>query len=190
MNTEMKALTDNETFELVPHPKDRQIVGAKWVYTVKTNQNGEETYKARFVAKGYSQVQDIDYKETFAPTARMSSVRTLLQRTLQNDMIINHMDVKTAYLNAPIDREIYIEQPEGFEKFGKNGEKLVCKLKRSLYGLKQIEWQKLEQFIAHIFNERKFYSITCGIRVCMFAQLTMSRMCYCDYLGRRLYHRR
>jgi hypothetical protein len=137
MNTEMKALTDNETFELVPHPKDRQIVGAKWVYTIKTNQNGEETYKARFVAKGYSQVQDIDYKETFAPTARMSSVRTLLQRTLQHDMIIHQMDVKTAYLNAPIDREIYIEQPEGYEKFGNNGEKLVCKLKRSLYGLKQ-----------------------------------------------------
>ena len=60
MNTEMKALIDNEIFELVPHPKDRQIVGAKWVYTVKTNQNGEETYKARFVTKDYSQVQDID----------------------------------------------------------------------------------------------------------------------------------
>ena len=70
-------------------------------------------------------MQDIDYKETFAPTTRMSSVRTLLQRTLQNDMIIHQMDVKTAYLNAPIDWEIYIEQPEGFKKFGKNGEKLV-----------------------------------------------------------------
>jgi hypothetical protein len=137
MNTEIKALTDNETFELVPHPKDRQVVGAKWVYTVKTNQNGEDKYKARFVAKGYSQVQDIDYKETFAPTARMSSVRTLLQRTVQNDMTVHQIDVKTAYLNAPIDREIYIEQPAGFEKLGNNGEKLVCKLKRSLYGLKQ-----------------------------------------------------
>ena len=120
MNTEKKALIDNETFELVPHPKDRQIVGAKWVYTVKTNQNGEETYKARFATKGYSQVQDINYAETFAPTARMSSAHTLLQRTLQNDMIIHQIDVKTAYLNAPIDREIYIEQPEGLEKFGKN----------------------------------------------------------------------
>ena len=137
MNTEIKALTDNDTFELLPHPKDRQIVGAKWVYTIKTNQNGEETYKARFAAKGYSQVQDLDYKETFAPTARMSSVRTLLQRTVQKEMIIHQMDVKTAYLNAPIDREIYIEQPEGFEKFDKHGEKLVCKLKRSSYGLKQ-----------------------------------------------------
>ena len=72
MEIEMKALTDNDTFELVPRPKDRQVVGAKWVYTIKTNQEGEETYKARFVAKGYSQISDIDYQETFAPTARMT----------------------------------------------------------------------------------------------------------------------
>ena len=81
----------------------------------RTDQNGTEKYKARFVAKGYSQVQDIDYQETFAPTARMSTVRTLLQRTVQQDMIVHQMDVKTAYLNAPIDCEIYIKQPEGFE---------------------------------------------------------------------------
>ena len=69
MNKEMKALIENETFELVPRPKDRQTVGARWVYAVKTNQNGDETYKARFVAKGYSQIEDIDYKETFAPNS-------------------------------------------------------------------------------------------------------------------------
>ena len=137
MEVEMRALTDNNTFELVPRPEDRQIVGAKWVYTIKTNQDGEETYKARFVAKGYSQIPDVDYQETFAPTARMSSVRMLLQRAVQSDMVIHQMDVKTAYLNAPIDCEIYIEQPEGFETKAQNGEKLVCKLKKSLYGLKQ-----------------------------------------------------
>ncbi|CAB4041487.1 Hypothetical predicted protein [Paramuricea clavata] len=67
----------------------------------------------------------------------MSSIRTLLQRVMQNDMIIHQMDVKTAYLNAPIDCELYMEQPEGFEEHGENGEKLVCKLNKSLYGLKQ-----------------------------------------------------
>jgi hypothetical protein len=78
-------------------------------------------------------VQDIDYKETFAPTARMSPVRTLLQRTVQNNMTVHQMDVyRTAYLNAPIDREIYIE--EGLKKLGNNG---VCKLNRSLYRLQQ-----------------------------------------------------
>jgi hypothetical protein len=92
------------------------------------------THKARYVAKGYSQIPEIDYQETFAPTARMSSIRTLLQRVVQNDMIIHQMDVKTTYLNAPIDCELYMEQPEGFEE---HGEKLVCKLNKSLYGLKQ-----------------------------------------------------
>ena len=137
MDAEMNALIDNDTLELVPCPKDRQIVGAKWVYTIKTGQNEKESYKARFVAKGYSQIPDIDYQETFAPTARMSTIRTLLQHAMQNDLIVHQMDVKTAYLNAPIDREIYIEQPEGYRKSGNSGETLVCKLKRSLYGLKQ-----------------------------------------------------
>ena len=152
MDTEMNALTDNDTFELVPQPKDREVVGAKWVYAIKTDQNGTEKYKARFVAKGYSQVQDIDYQETFAPTARMSTVRTLLQRTVQQDMIVHQMDVKTAYLNAPIDCEIYIKQPEGFEQVGENGETLVWKLKKSLYGLKQSgrNWNNLlHDFLIH-----------------------------------------
>ena len=65
--------------------------------------NGEETHKVRYVAKGYSQIAKIDYQETFAPTARMSSVRMLMQRVVQNNMITHQMDVKTAYLNAPID---------------------------------------------------------------------------------------
>ena len=127
-------------------------MGAKWVYTIKTDQNGTEKYKARFVAKGYSQVQDIDYQETFAPTARMSTVRTLLQRTVQQDMIVHQMDVKTAYLNAPNDCEIYIKQPEGFEQVGENGETLVWKLKKSLYGLKQSgrNWNNLlHDFLIH-----------------------------------------
>ena len=137
MYDEMTALNDNDTFELVTPPKGRQIVGGRWVFAVKTGLNGEQTHKARYVAKGYSQIAEIDYQETFAPTARMSSIRMLMQRAVQNDTITHQMDVKTAYLNAPIDVEIYMQQPDGFEKRGENGEKLVCKLKKSLYGLKQ-----------------------------------------------------
>ena len=137
MDDEMTALNDNDTYDLVTPPEGRKIVGGKWVYAVKNGPNGEETHKARYVAKGYSQVAEIDYQETFAPTARMSSVRMLMQRAVQNNMITHQMDVKTAYLNAPIDCDIYMEQPKGFEKGGTNGEKLVCKLKKSLYGLKQ-----------------------------------------------------
>ena len=109
----------------------------KWVYTIKSGPNNEETFKARYVAKGYSQIPGVDYHETFAPTARMSSVRMLMQHAVQNNMHVHLIDVKTAYLNAPTDCEIFIEQPKGYEKREENGEKLVCKLKNSLYGLKK-----------------------------------------------------
>ncbi len=137
MNDEIEALERNETFELVPPPKGREVVGGKWVYAVKTGPNKAETHKARYVAKGYSQIPGIDYHETFSPTARMSSIRVLVQHATQKDMLVHQMDVKTAYLNAPIDCEIFMEQPEGYERVGQNGERLVCKLRKSLYGLKQ-----------------------------------------------------
>ena len=138
MNEEMEALEGNQTFELVRPPKDCEVVGGgEWIYAVKTGPNKAETHKARYIAKGYSQVPGIDYHETFSPTTRMSSIRVLLQYAIQNDMLVHHMDVKMAYLNAPIDCEIFMEQPERYERVGKNGERLVCKLNKSLYGLKQ-----------------------------------------------------
>ena len=133
MHDEVNALEDNDTYELVPPPKDRQVVGGKWVYAIKTDQKGDKTHKAQYVAKGYSQVAEIDYHKTFSPTTRMSSIRALIQCAVQNDMGIHQMDVKTAYLNAPIDCKHYMEQPEGFEKRGKNRGKLMCKLNKSLY---------------------------------------------------------
>ena len=137
MNEELDALWDNETFELTPLPEGRTSVGGKRVYAIKLDPNGKEKYKTRFVAKSYSQAPGKDYHETFSPTARITSVRMLIQLAIQMGMVVHQMDVKTAYLNAPIDCELYIEQPEGYERKGPNGEKLVCKLKKSLYGLKQ-----------------------------------------------------
>lgn len=124
------------------------------MYTVKLDQNGGERYKARYVAKGYSQVQDIYYHETFAPTARVTSIRSLAQLALLNDMVVHQMDVKSAYLNAPIDPEIYMEQSEGFEKKGKNGGKLVYKLKKSLYGLKQSGRNWNNMLHTYLINEQ------------------------------------
>ena len=137
MDEEINSLESNDTYTLTELPPTRDVVGGKWVYTIKSGPNNEETYKARYVAKGYSQIPGVDYHETFAPTARMSSIRVLVQHAVQNSMIVHQMDVKAAYLNAPIDCDIYVEQPKGYEKTGKNGEKLVCKLNKSLYGLKQ-----------------------------------------------------
>ena len=138
MSDEMTAIRDNDTFELVTPPAGRKIVGGRWVFAVKVGPDGGETHKARYVAKGYSQTAGIDYHETFAPTARMSSVRLLMQQAVQTGMIIHQMDVRSAYLNAPIGEcEVFMQQPKGFEEVGENGEKLVCRLKKSLYGLKQ-----------------------------------------------------
>jgi len=137
MDEEISSLQDNNTYELTILPKTHTAVGGRWVYQVKPGPNGEEKYKARYVAKGYSQVKDIDYGETFAPTARMSTLRALLDVAVQKNMVIHQMDVKTAYLNADIDHEIYVEQPEGYEDKDSDGNVLYCKLKKSLYGLKQ-----------------------------------------------------
>ncbi|RXN12697.1 Retrovirus-related Pol poly from transposon TNT 1-94 [Labeo rohita] len=135
MKEEMDSLIENNTFTLTTLPEGKNAVGGRWVYTIKENPD-EIIYKARYVAKGYSQVPGIDYNETFSPTADMTSVRVLMQLAAQYDLELHQMDVKTAYLHAPIDCEMYMEQPEGFEVKLKTGEKLVCKLNKSLYGLK------------------------------------------------------
>ena len=107
------------------------------MYTLKTDKENKNTYKARYVAKEYSQTKGVDYNETFLPTANMTSIRVLMQLAAQHDLILHQMDVKTAYLNAPIDCEIYLDQPEGFQIENKDDKRLVYKLNKSLYGLKQ-----------------------------------------------------
>ncbi|GAB1598795.1 hypothetical protein Ahia01_000156700, partial [Argonauta hians] len=136
MDEEMFSLRENNTYTLKRLPPGRNVVGSRWVYTIKKNTDGSEKYKARFVAKGFSQKADIDYKETFSPTANMTSVRTLMQLAVQNNLTVHQMDVKSAYLNAPIDCEIYVQQPRGYEVHNE-GQPLVWELKKSLYGLKQ-----------------------------------------------------
>ena len=136
MDSEMESLVNNETFEVKELPEGKSVIGGKWVYATKLDADGNVKHKARYVAKGYSQKENVDYRETFSPTAHMTSVRMLMQAAVDNDLIVHQMDVKTAYLNAPIDCELYVEQPEGYDVSNK-GRKLVWKLKKSLYGLKQ-----------------------------------------------------
>ena len=139
MNEELSALAKNKTWELVPRPKDRKVIGCKWVYKVKRTPDGTpERYKARLCAKGFSQREGIDYNETFAPVVRYDSVRALLALAAQQNYEISQFDVKTAFLYGELDEEIYMAQPDGFE-----GDK-VCKLTKSLYGLKQAPrcWNK------------------------------------------------
>jgi len=136
MLEEYNSIMENGTWELVPLPPGRKAVGCKWVYKIKRDAAGNiKRWKARLVAKGYSQVEGLDFTETFAPVAKFSSIRILLSLAAANDWECHHMDVKTAFLNGDLEEEIYMEQPEGFVKARE--EHLVCKLQKTIYGLKQ-----------------------------------------------------
>ncbi|GJS05465.1 retrotransposon protein, putative, ty1-copia subclass [Tanacetum coccineum] len=131
---------DNEVWDLVDLPPNSKIVGSKWLFKKKTDMDGAvHTYKACLVAKGYTQTSGIDYEETFSPIADIRAIRILIAITTFYDYEIWQMDVKTAFLNAYLSEEVYMEQPEGFvnPKYPNR----VCKLKRSIYGLKQASRQ-------------------------------------------------
>jgi hypothetical protein len=114
--------------------KDRKVVGSKWVFKVKTGPDGEIIkHKARVVAQGFTQIEGIDYDETFAPVAKLSSLRTLLAFAAEHNLEVHQMDVKSAYLNAPLKEEIYMEAPPGFDI----PEGMVFRLLKAVYGTKQ-----------------------------------------------------
>ena len=105
----------------------------KWVYRTKVAADGTiSKYKARLVAKGFSQVQGVDYTETFAPVAKMDSIRLVLAISASKHWEVHHMDVKSAFLHGDLAEEVYMQQPEGYT----SDPSLVCRLKKSLYGLK------------------------------------------------------
>ncbi|CAM9467817.1 unnamed protein product, partial [Phaeothamnion confervicola] len=143
MEAEYQALQANGTWRLVPKseiPNGRRIVGSKWVYKTKLNPDGSvNKFKARLVAQGFSQIPGMDFAQdnTYAPVARMDSIRTVLAMVAQQSLYLHQMDVDSAYLNSPLEEEIYMKQPKGMEQYGEQGQEMVCLLQRSLYGLKQ-----------------------------------------------------
>ena len=138
MEEEIKALNDNKTWEYVELPVGRKAVGSKWVFKAKQNADGIlNKLKARLVAKGYTQIEGIDFNETFAPVVRASTIKAGIAIGAALDLEIYQIDFTTAFLNSKMKEDIYMEQPEGFEVRGKDGQKLVCKLLKCIYGLKQ-----------------------------------------------------
>jgi hypothetical protein len=136
MKSEMDSMYTNQVWNLVEAPDGIKPIGCKWVFKKKTDMDGKvQTYKARLVAKGFKQIHGVDYDETFSPVAMIKSIRILLAIAAYYDYEIWQMDVKTAFLNGSLLEDVYMTQPEGFCIPGEA--KKICKLQRSIYGLKQ-----------------------------------------------------
>ena len=146
MQEELDSLKENEVWTLVNRPKNTNIVTNRWVFRIKRSPEGEiERYRARLVARGFSQVEGIDYFETYSPTASMVVVRVMFAHAAIKGLVIKQFDIKVAFLYGDLDETVYMFQPQGFEQ----GDK-VCLLQRSLYGLKQAprQWcRKFTQFL-------------------------------------------
>jgi len=127
MVEEYESIVKRNVWELVPRSADKLVVGLRWIFKVKQAVDESiEKYKARFVAKMYSQFEGIDYEETFSLVARHSSIRSILNLARQMGWTIHYMDVKTTFLNGFIEEEVYIKKPKGFETFDR--ESHMCRL--------------------------------------------------------------
>ncbi|CAI7790992.1 unnamed protein product [Closterium sp. NIES-53] len=134
MESELKSIEENGTWELVELPEGRKAITSKWLFKIKSDADGKiERYKSRLVAKGYQQKEKVDYKELFAPVVKPTTLRTLLAGAAIKGWVVKQMDVTTAFLNGVLEEEIFMAQPEGFD----DGSGRVMRLKKALYGLKQ-----------------------------------------------------
>ncbi|RVW88140.1 Retrovirus-related Pol polyprotein from transposon RE1 [Vitis vinifera] len=152
VNEEIQALQKNDTLKIMKLPQGKRPVGCKWVFNVKYKANGRiDRYKARLVAKGFTQTYGIDFQETFAPVAKLNTIRVLLSLAANLDWNLHQLDVKNAFLNGDLEEEVYMEIPSGLKLSSSND--LVCKLQKSLYGLKQSPRAWFERFTKVIKGE-------------------------------------
>lgn len=136
MSSEFNSTTENHTWDLVEIQKFMNIVGCRWVFTIKYHPNGEiDRYKARIVAKGYHQQPGVDYTDTFSPVIKSTTIRIVLGLAVNQDWPIRQIDVNTAFLQGRLKEQVFMSQPPGFSDPAKPNH--VCQLKKALYGLKQ-----------------------------------------------------
>lgn len=156
MLEEYRALIEKNVWKLVDLPTGAKAIDSRWIFTKKRCEEGY-THKARFVAKGFSQVYGIDYVQTFAPVLRGSSVRLLIAHALQKNQLIHQLDVKTAYLHSSLEETIYLKPPYPFV------EEKVCLLQKSIYGLKQSarQWYRTLSNILAEFNMQQLDQDEC-----------------------------
>ena len=174
MKDELDSMKSNEVWDLVELPKGVQAIGCKWVYKTKRDSLGNiERYKARLVAKGFTQKEGIDYTETFSPVSKKDYLHIILALVAHLDLELQQMDVKTAFLNGDLEEEVYMKQPEGFSS--REGEHLVCKLKKSIYGLKQASRQWYYKFHGVITS---FGFIENPMDQCIYQKVSGSKTCF------------
>jgi Reverse transcriptase (RNA-dependent DNA polymerase) len=170
MKDELEALTKNQTWELIELPPGKKTVGCKWIYKTKFNSDGSvERYKARLVARGFTQTYGIDYKETFAPVTKMNTVRTVMSIAVNHDWPLFQMDVKNIFLQGELEEEVYMDVPPGLQV--DTQKKVVCRLKKAIYGLKQSPrawYGKLSNALVKVGFKRS------GADSSMFTQVTKS----------------
>jgi hypothetical protein len=136
MAEEYQSIMKNDVWDVVPRPKEKSVVSSKWIYKKKHVVDGSiKKYKVRFVARGFSQKEGIEYEEYFVPVARYTSIRAILSMVVMMKWKVHYMDVNTTFLNGEIKEEVYVEKPLGSETHDR--ETHVCRLKKDLYGLKQ-----------------------------------------------------
>ncbi|GKA43936.1 zinc finger, CCHC-type containing protein [Tanacetum coccineum] len=179
IDDEIGSIMENNTWVLSDLPPGCKPLGCKWIFKRKMKVDGTiDKFKARLVIQGFRQKEGIDYFDTYAPVARITTIRLLLALAAIHNLVIHQMDVKTTFLNGDLDEEVYMKQPEGFVMPG--NEHKVCKLVKSLYGLKQApkQWhQKFDEVVLssgfHLNQSdkcvySKFDSSGKGVIICLY----------------------
>lgn len=170
MSEEFDSLISNGTWELVKKPTDQKIVDNKWVFKVKEHPSGKDRrYKARLVVRGFTQEYGIDYMETFSPVVRFTSLRAVFAVVAAYGLDMMHFDVKTAFLNGDLEEVVFMKQPPGFD----DGSGRVCKLVKSLYGLKQASrcWNRKFKSMIELFGFN-----VCDSDPCVFVSYKTGKM--------------
>lgn len=166
VDDELKSMTKNQVWKVVEVPKSTKLIKSKWVFRAKEDENGNQTkYKARLVAKGFQQKHGVDFFETYAPVAKLTTIHMVLAIGLHRRYIFHQLDVKTAFLNGDLQEEVYMAIPEGV----KANDGMACKLNKSLYGLKQAPrcWNlKFNNYLVSLGFKRSMHDYCLYTRLC------------------------
>ena len=174
MKDELDSMKSNEVWDLIGLPKGAKAIGYKWVYKTKRDSLGNiDRYKTRLVVKGFTKKEGIDYKETFSLVSKKDSLHIILALVAHLDLELQQMDVKTIFLNSDLEDEVYMKQPEGFSF--REGEHLVCKLKKSIYGLKQASRQWYYKFHG---VSTSFGFVENPMDQCIYQKVSGSKTCF------------